>query len=74
MQQKGDRKLCRLISYPLWYNGKMPCRDIYLPKWHEKGITTVADIVDDHGNVIDIDTIKKVYSIEKINPLHYLRV
>ena len=47
---------------------------MYFPKWYEKGIITIADITDDLGTVLDIDTLKSVYGIESINPLHYLRV
>ena len=63
-----------LITSPLWYNINMPCKEMYLPKWYEKGIVTIADVTDNFGNIMDLDTIKSTYGIETINPLHYLRV
>ena len=62
-----------LVS-PLWYNHKMSYREMYIPKWYQRGIVTISDIIDTTGTVMDIDTIKSVYNIDIINPLHYLRV
>ena len=52
----------------------MSYQEMYLPTWYEKGIVTVADVINDLGTVMDLDTIKGVYGINTINPLHYLRV
>ena len=45
----------------------------YHTKRYEKGMVTVSYVVNDSGTVIRIDTIKKVYSINTINPPHYSR-
>ena len=63
-----------LFSSPLWYNSEMACQEMFLPKWYEKGIVTIADVTNDLGVVMDLDTIKRLYNIDSINPLHYLRV
>ena len=63
-----------LLTCPLWYNNKMICEDMYLPKWYEKGIITIADVTDHSGSVLEIDILKRDYGIEVINPLHYIRV
>ena len=34
----------------------------------------IADVTDNVGNIMDLDTIKNVFGIENMNPLHYLRV
>ena len=63
-----------LLTSPLWYNTEMSYQEMYLPTWYEKGIVTVADVINDLGTVMDLDTLKRVYGINTINPLHYLRV
>ena len=52
----------------------MSCKDMYLPKWYEKGIMTIGDVTDNSGSLLEIDTLKRHYGIDIINPLHYLRV
>ena len=52
----------------------MSSQEMYLPTWYEKGIVTVADVINDLVTVMDFDTLKRVYGINTINPLHYLRV
>ena len=47
---------------------------MYLPTWYKKGIVTVVDVINDSDTVMDLDTIKRVYGINTINRLHYLRV
>ena len=63
-----------LLTSPLWYNEKLTCKDMFLPKWFEKGIITIADVIEDSGVLMKLDDIKRKYSIDHINPLHYLRV
>ena len=63
-----------LLTSPLWYNTEMSYQEMYLPTWYEKGIVTVADVINDLGTVMELDTLKRVYGINTINPLHYLRV
>ena len=75
VSNKLEVKNCHdLLSSPLWYNSKMAYQEMYLPKWYEKGIVTIADVTNDLGIVMDLDTIKRLYDIDSINPLHYLRV
>ena len=63
-----------VLTSPLWYNKKISLTPMYLPKWLEKGITTVSDVVNTDGAVLKIDKLKHMYSIHHLNPLHYLRV
>ena len=58
----------------LWYNEKLSCDNMFLPKWFEKGITTIADVIEDSGVLMKLDDMKRMYSIDHVNPLHYLRV
>ena len=63
-----------LLTILLWYNSEMSYQEMYLPKWYEKGIVTVADVINDSGTVMDLDRVKRVYGLNTINPLHYLRL
>ena len=47
---------------------------MFLPKWFEKGIITIADVIEDSGVLMKLDDIKRKYSIDHVNPLHYLRI
>ena len=63
-----------LLSSPLWYNKIIPSKDMYLPKWLEKGIVSVSDILKSDGSVMTLDEIRYKYNFTSINPLHFLRV
>ena len=52
----------------------MSYQEMYLPTWYKKAIVTVVDVINDSGTVMDLDTIKRVYGINTINRLRYLRV
>ena len=62
-----------LLTNPLWYNPKLS-DNMYLPTWSNKGINMVLDVINDKGFPMEITEIKQLYSIQNINPLHYLRV
>ena len=47
---------------------------MFFPNWFDKGITTVSDVLNSDGLIKTLDELKKDFSIDKINPLHYLRV
>ena len=61
-----------ILTSPLWYNTTMSYKEMYLPKWYDRGIVSICDVIDIAGNVMDLDKIKSTYNIESINPLHYL--
>ena len=63
-----------LLSSPLWYNKIIPSKDMYLPKWLEKGIVSVSDILKSDGSVMTLDEIRYKYNFTSINRLHFLRV
>ena len=52
----------------------MTSKDMYLPKWFERGLTYVCDILKPNGLIMTIDEITHRYSFPSINHLHYLRV
>ena len=63
-----------VITSPLWYNTNMSCHEMFIPNWFEKGITAVSDVLNLDGSIKTLDEVKQKYSINSINPLHYLRV
>ena len=63
-----------LLTSQLFYNEKLTRNDMFLPKWFEKGIITIVDVIEDSGVLMKLDNIKRKYSIDHVNPLHYLRV
>ena len=46
---------------------------MYFPNWYRKGIILIADVLDIDGSFFTIEKIKKVYSLDNINPLNYIR-
>ena len=62
-----------LLSVPLWYNTKLSTETMYFPNWYRKGIILISDVLETDGSFFTIEKIKKVYSLDNINPLNYLR-
>ena len=62
-----------LLSAPLWYNTKLSIETMYFPNWYRKGIILISDVLDVDGSFFTIEKIKKVYSLDSINPLNYIR-
>ena len=46
---------------------------MYFPNWYRKGIILISDVLDVDGSFFTIEKIKKVYSLDSINPLNYIR-
>ena len=60
-----------VVTSPLWYNTNMSCHEMFIPNWFEMAITAVTHL---DGSIKTLDKVKQEYSINSINPLHYLRV
>ena len=48
-----------ILHSALWFNKHISVNKIYFPDWSAKSISTVADIVDSTGKVMDLHLLKK---------------
>ena len=62
-----------ILHSALWFNKHISVNKIYFPDWSAKSISTVADIVDSTGKVMDLHLLKKKYNI-RINILNYYTI
>ena len=60
-----------ILATPIWYNSEIINEKI--DSWDKKGIKTIGDIIDIHGNILSRQTIEKVWNIN-CNFLFYLRL
>ena len=71
--KKNAHSYEKLLSVPLWYNKKLSTETMYFPNWYRKGIILISDVLDIDGSFFTIEKILKVYSLDNINPLNYIR-
>ena len=60
-----------LLSTPIWYNSKMISEKIQ--SWVDKGITTIGDLLDNNGEILSLDHIHNIMSLN-CNFLLYNRI
>ena len=63
-----------IMSTPLWYNPVISKSELFLPKWYNKGIVTVGDILDMQGCVLDKKSLELKFQLPTLNFLDYHRV
>ena len=63
-----------ILTTPLWHNPMISQNILYYPRWYEKGIRTVGDIVNNHGSVMSQPEIQGMFNIQRINFLEYYRI
>ena len=54
----------------LWFNSQISKKEIFFPDWFQKGIKTVADILNPDGNILAVESLIKTYKF-KPNMLNY---
>ena len=62
-----------ILHSSLWFNNQVGINKLFFPDWFANAISTVADIVNLAGNVIDIESLKIKYHI-RINILNYYTI
>ena len=62
-----------ILSSTLWFNKQISVNKLFYPDWFANAISTVADVVDSTGKVIDLESLNKKYNI-RINILNYYTV
>ena len=62
-----------ILHSSLWFNNQISVNKLFFPDWFANAISTVADIVDSAGNVMDIESLKIKYHI-RINILNYYTI
>ena len=70
---KTPQNNLEIINSCIWYNSQISKETLYFPKWYNKGILVVGDIVEPSGDIMTLQKIEKIYSI-KINFLEYHRM
>ena len=63
-----------IMSSPVWYNPLISKNTIFLPMWYKNGITTVGDLVNEDGYILEQNEIEERYNLPKTNFLDYYRV
>jgi hypothetical protein len=62
------------LDYPLWYNPKLS-KDVFINhNMFTKGIIFVRDILDSNFQVLKLEEIKTLYSVQKLNFLEYHQI
>ncbi len=72
MLNKPKEKI-KALSSPLWFNSHITTPPIFIREWYNKGIETIGDIMDDHGNLLTQETFQDKYGIIT-NFITYLRI
>ena len=62
-----------ILHSSLWFNNQISVNKLFFPDWFANAISTVADIVDSAGKVMDIESLKIKYHI-RINILNYYTI
>ena len=65
---------CMLMSTPLWYNETISNEVLFLPKWFNKNIYNIGDLLHENGQVLSKEDISKKFSFTNINILDYYRI
>ena len=64
-----------ILSSPIWYNPLVSKNILYIPKWFQRGILTIGDIVNEQGHVLDQKEIEKKFNLSQINfLLHRVKI
>ena len=61
------------LSSPIWYNPIISKYDLFLPNWWDKNIFQGSDMVDENGDIMSLEVLKKRFDLQT-NFLEYLRV
>ena len=70
---KEIRSNSDIVCSPLWYNTNISKDALYFPKWSNKGISMVGDIIDDQWNVLNPEVLKRKFEFS-FNILDYYRL
>ena len=62
-----------ILHSSLWFNNQISVNKLFFPDWFANTISTVADIVDSAGKVMDIESLKIKYHI-RINIFNYYTI
>ena len=72
-RQRTPENNSELIQSPLWFNSQISNVTLFLPKWQNKGITIIDDIVNPQGDILNCEEIKNMYQLRNIE-FDYYRV
>ena len=63
-----------LLTTPIWYNNKISAGPLFFSDWYLKDIITVSDILDPRGTIMSCNQLQRLYNLDHVNFLSYLRV
>lgn len=53
-----------ILESPLWYNKNLQNGEHFcIQNWYKKGIRTLNDLIDEHGNIYQFEELKGIYNI-----------
>lgn len=55
------------LKTPVWYNPRLTVSPLYIKQWQEKGILTIADIIDSSYQMLTIGQIIEKYQVSQID-------
>ena len=73
-QQMEVKTKIDVLTTPLWYNRKLGFSRQYIKLWHQNGICTVGDIVNDNLDMLDREVLEQKYDFKISNFLDYLQI
>ena len=62
-----------ILNSCLWYNPQISKEEMYFSSWFRKGIFLIGDIVNEHGQILPIEALKKKYNFNP-NVLDFHRI
>ena len=72
-KSKTPRNNFEILQSCIWYNTQLSGEPLFFPKWYNKGISLIGDIVESTGDIMTLQKIEKTFGL-KINFLEYHRV
>ena len=63
-----------ILYTPLWFNNKIGQPALYYPKWYQKGILFVGDLLDTKGSFCTFNELKKNFKLDSVNILEYYTI
>ena len=52
-----------ILDSPIWFNTNLIQENLFINDWCKKGVTNIADLLDEQGNFYQFETFKRIYNV-----------
>ena len=52
-----------ILDSPIWFNTNLIQKNLFINDWCKKGVTNIADLLDEQGNFYQFETFKRIYNV-----------